>query len=87
MLRCKQITYPNVFDDKQQYCDNSDNSFCLGKDMNMFCSDVIILLTVREALREKTVLCRKNSLTADSTPSPIWEHPVPQKRSILILKN
>jgi len=37
--RCKRIVYPNVFDDKQQYCDTGDNNFCLGKDMNMFCTD------------------------------------------------
>jgi len=38
--RCKKITYPNVFDDQRQHCDgNADLNFCLGKDMNMFCSD------------------------------------------------
>ena len=45
MIRCKKIVYPNVFDDKQQYCDIGgvpDNNFCLGKDMNMFCTDVSI---------------------------------------------
>ena len=36
-----------MFDDKRQHCDgNADLNFCLGKDMNMFCSDVIIVLTI-----------------------------------------
>ena len=40
MLRCKKTVYPNVFDDKRQYCDTpADYNFCLRKDMNMFCSD------------------------------------------------
>ena len=47
IIRCKKITYPNVFDDQRQHCDgNADLNFCLGKDMNMFCSDVIIILTI-----------------------------------------
>jgi len=36
--RCKKITYPNVFNENEQYCDGNNN-FCLGKDMNMFCTD------------------------------------------------
>ena len=45
MIRCKKIVYPNVFDDARQYCDGNNN-FCLQKDMNMFCSDVIIILII-----------------------------------------
>ena len=37
------ITYPNVFDDQRQFCRPGNHNFCLSKDINMFCSEVIIL--------------------------------------------
>jgi len=37
--RCMYITYPNVFDDQRQFCNRGDHNYCLGKDINMFCSD------------------------------------------------
>ena len=34
-----------MFNENEQYCDGNNN-FCLGKDMNMFCTDVSILLLI-----------------------------------------
>lgn len=57
--RCKKITYPNVFDSKRQYCDGQNN-FCLGKDMNMFCSDKMMYDPAPAFNIERTVCeCRK----------------------------
>ena len=56
MLRCKRIVYPNVFDDKQQYCDTGDNNFCLSKDMNMFCTDVSIIISTNTILSKVITL-------------------------------
>jgi len=36
---CKKTTFPNVFDDKLQFCRPGDHNFCKGKDINMFCTD------------------------------------------------
>jgi len=35
---CQEIIYPNHFDDNTQFCSPGDHSFCLHKDINMFCS-------------------------------------------------
>ena len=37
---CQKISFPNVFDDKTQFCNPGDHNFCLGKDINMYCSEV-----------------------------------------------
>ena len=43
LIRCMYVTYSNVFDDQRQFCRPGNHNFCLSKDINMFCSEVIIL--------------------------------------------
>merc|ERR1712002_824485 len=37
--QCQLPVYPNVFDHNAQYCRRGDHNFCLGKDMNMYCTE------------------------------------------------
>lgn len=58
---CQEITYPNNFDDKTQFCSRGDHSFCLGKDINMFCSEKMVFDPREDQNRERHVCdCRKD---------------------------
>jgi len=56
---CQQITFPNVFDHRNQFCDSSDHPFCLTKDINMFCGKETKMDT-KEKKTRNLCECRKD---------------------------
>jgi len=56
---CRVPTYPNNFDHNTQMCLPGDHSFCLGKDINMFCSQNT-LFDPTNGVEKNICQCRKD---------------------------
>lgn len=56
---CQVVTYPNNFDHNSQFCRRGDHSFCLGKDINMFCG-ARTLQDPTDGINKHLCECRKD---------------------------
>ena len=56
---CHIIVYPNIFDSESQFCRRADNSFCLKKDINMFCGEET-LIDPSDGIEKNVCQCRKD---------------------------
>jgi len=56
---CQIPIYPNSFDSKSQFCRRADHSFCLTKDINMFCGEET-LVDPSDRIEKNVCQCRQD---------------------------